>query len=240
MTDQLDAINAALAAARNAAAVQVPATVAANNNVAVATPAVAAGRPVSMREMLQESGMAIDKYLKLDKAGFAIGEDLKNFIDEIEVEFRFSDAKVFYSCRYGNPAKYSKSFDRIVDAKTKKPWSQVLSEAQAADPKCTGDYRALDLPFTVLTDVKNAKGDTVLFEAGKKLGWTSSVTNWKYWQEFATPFYALMDAGVISEDVTLRGKIVHKQETRNGNTWGLLTFVDFVVSSVEPAEQEAA
>lgn len=231
----LDAINAKIAEAREAAAqIQTPAAV--NSNVpAVATP-VTGGKPVSMREMVAEAGVRADHFLKVDKPGFLIGKDTKNYQEEIEVEFRLSAPKAYWGIRFGNPAKYLKSYDRQVDARTKKAWSSVIAECTAADPKCTGDYPALELAFTLRQDIVSAKDGTVLASAGQTLGWNSSITNWALWTAFIEPYFTLMDSGVLPENALVRGKIIHEQRTKDGNTWGLLNFKDFLVVEDQTAQ----
>lgn len=218
---ELDAI---LAKAKEAAQAVVPAP-AASTAVATAAP-ITGGRPVTMMEMLQEGGVSVDAYLKVDKPGFTVGTDTETYHKSLDVEFRLSDAKPYYGLRFGNPAKYLRSYDRITEARTRKPWAQCQQEAAVIDPRCKGDYRAVDIPFTTLQAV-NAGNKEV--EAGGRLGWSSSITNFKIFSDFVTPYYQRIAAGELSEDIVLRGKIVHKQQRADGNTWGLLTFEDFSV-----------
>lgn len=232
----MEAVNAAIAQAR-AAASNVAPTPAVPALVGSTALAMAGGRPVSLREMLAESTAKVDAYLKIVPAGFNIGDDKKSMFEEIPVEFRFADAKVFYGVRYNKT--YEKSFDRIVNARSKRPWADCVAEAQRLDPKCRGDYRGVDVAFTVLETLTAKDGKTVLIEAGQKLGWTSSITNWNDFAEFAAPFFELMDAGVISDKVTVRGKIVHQERTNKDNTWGVATFAAFEVVGLGEDEGQA-
>lgn len=235
MSDQLAALNAALGQARAAAENAVPPTAGVPAVGGAATPGtnvvsmpVSPGRAVSMREMVAESGMGVKTYLKVDKPGFTIGSDTSVYHKEIEVEFRLSEAKAFYGVRFGNPAKYLRSFDRLVETRSKRPWADVVAEAQRLDPRCRGDYRGVDIPFAVMRDIADASGK-VLIETGEKLGFTSSITNWQDWVNFITPYFNLMDAGQLSEDALVRGKIVHAQRKDANNVWGAVTFVDFAI-----------
>jgi hypothetical protein len=240
MTDQLAAINAALEAARGAASASVPTLATAPSTTVTTTAPLAGGRAVTMRQMIEESTMSVDAYLKAEKAGFLIGDDKKNYVDTIDVEFRFSQVKVFYGIRYGaSPTKYERSYDRILNARNKRPWADCVAEGMRMDPKCRGDYRGVDLPFTVVNDVIGKDGKTVLIGAGKTLGWTSSVTNWKQWLEFSAPYYKLMDNGAIAEDALVRGKIVHELGENKDFTWGLVTFGDFAFADVGGVTEQA-
>lgn len=232
MTDQVASINEAIEAARKAASevVNTAVTPAAPTAVATAAPT----RPVSMREMVQETGVRADAYLKVTPAGFQIGKDIKTYLDEIPVEFKLSSAKPFYGLRYGNPARYERSYDRQYNAKTKQPWADTVAMGTRLDPRCTGDYPAIDLAFTVLEDIK-AKDGSVLLAAGKTLLWTSSITNWAEWSSFVEPIYTLQDAGVIPGDPLMRGKIVHAQKSKDSNTWGAVTLQCDVAAEVAQA-----
>lgn len=222
----LDAINNAIASAREAAAqavVSAPST-------AVAAASVQGGRAVSLREITSEKGMAVAAYLKVEKAGFLIGKDLKTYLDEITVSFRLNEAKPFYGLRYGNPAKYERSYDRIVNAKNRRSWADCVTEAQRLDAKCRGDYAAVDIPFTMVNTIMSKDGKTTLIEKDQKTGWTSSVTNWYAFQDFISPYLKLMDQGLLNEDALVTGKIVHEVRENSDNAWGSLTFVDFAVT----------
>jgi hypothetical protein len=227
MSTQLEQLNASLEAARAAAANAVPAT----TETAVSAPAlVTPGRPVSMREMLAESTMSVKAYLKVSAHGFLIGKDAATLFDEIEVEFRLNAAKPFYGVRYGNPPVYKRSYDRIVESKSKRSWADVCAEAQRLDARCTGDYRGVDIPFQSVHQLKSKKGNEVLVEAGDAIGWTSSVTNFTEFQQFIEPYFKLMDNGQLAEDALVRGKISHIQRTKEGvQPWGALLFGDFTI-----------
>lgn len=222
MSTALNELTAVLDQAKAAAAqVQTPAVYQPQ-----ASAPVAPARPVSMMEMLAEGGMSVKAYMKVDKPGFTIGSDTSVYHKEFPVEFRLGDAKPFYGIRYGNPAKYLRSIDRVTETRSRRPWTAALEEAQRLDPKCKGDYRAVEIPFTVLADIQDDK-KKVLVEAGEAIGWTSSITNWKPFEEFIKPYFVQLGAGQITEDTILRGKIVHQQGKSDANVWGLVTFADF-------------
>lgn len=236
MSDQLNALNEALAQAKAAAANTAVAPVEGGGNVVAMSAPVQPGRAISMREMVAESGMSVDHYMKVDKPGFTIGKDTTTYLKEIEVEFRLDAAKPFYGVRYGNPAKYLRSYDRMTESRTKRPWADVVAEAGRQDPRCTGDYRAVDIPFVAVNTITASDGKTTLAEKGDTLGWTSSVTNWKRWQAFIEPFLRMMDAGQIGEDALVRGKILHVQEKNGQHVWGAVDFGDFTIVDAGSAQ----
>ncbi|AKU43597.1 hypothetical protein CPT_Seuss71 [Caulobacter phage Seuss] len=238
-----DAINASIAAARALAANA--ANTAADQETgggAVAVPgagtavAQSGGKPVSLGEVLNQGGLRVDAYLKVDKTGFLIGTDLMNTFEEIDVEFRLGDVVPYYGLRYGaSPTKYLKSFDRLVESRTKKSWQAAISEAMASDPKCRGDYPTVDIPFTMretLTAEKGEKKGQALIEAGQTLGWTASVTNFKDFAAFIKPFDDMRTLGQIDDNLILAGKLKFKARSGNGNNWGAALFDDFKVVDI--------
>jgi hypothetical protein len=233
----LDNIRAALAEAKANAGAVVPA----NTSVPTTTTAAAPGRPVSTREILAQGGtIQVKAFLKVDRVAFLIGKD-DTLFKEFDVEFRFSEVEAFFGLRYGQqPAKYERSKDRQVNARNGRAWADCIAEAQRLDPRCRGDYPCVDIPFTVLKDIKSEKNE-VLVAKGERIGWTASITNFKDFKEFAKPFYDLMDAGVLAEDCLVRGKIKHEKRTGGDNAYGALTFLDFdVVDNGSVQEAQAA
>lgn len=227
MTTALSELNAVLDQAKAAAAATVVSQPVSNVPATYGAPQAPA-RPVSMMEMLAEGGMSVKAYMKVDKPGFTIGSDTSVYHKEFNVEFRLADAKPFYSIRYGSPAKYLRSIDRVTETRSRRPWADALVEAQRLDVKCKGDYRAVEIPFVVLQDILD--GDKkVLVSEGEAIGWTSSITNWKPFAEFIGPYFQMIASGQITDDTVLRGKIVHFQGKSDANTWGLVHFKDFAI-----------
>lgn len=211
-----------------------------------AAPAVAAGgRPVTLSEVLSQGGLRVDAYMKVDKTGFMIGTDIKNTFEEILVEFKLSDVVPFWGLRYGSsPTKYLKSFDRMVESRTKRPWATVMQEAMTADAKCRGDYPSAEIPFTLLQDLIATKGDKkdqALIKRGQTLGLTLSITNFKDFASFIKPYDDFAAAGRIDPmNTILSGKLVHAARSGGGNDWGAALFEDFAVVDVSAIDAENA
>lgn len=230
-----DAVQAAIAAAREAAAA-LPAEAAPSTQTpgAMTAPAsaqsggaiVAAGSApaVTLDEIMQAGGMNVKGFIKVDKLGFIIGSD-NNPHDDIAVGLVLDEARPHYALRFtvGDKTTYRKSLNRQVDAASGRPWAQAIAEAQGLDPKCRGDYPAVDVPVVILTEIKNKKGDTVLAEPGDRFGITTSVTNFNLFRDFKT---AMTKMGVTNSEPII-GKIVHESKKSNGNTWGLCHWKDF-------------
>lgn len=249
----MDQINAQIAAATQAAAAgaQQLAPAAAPGYGAPAQPAYQApaqvqpGRPVTLGEMLAQGGMKVDLYITPKEAGIVVGKDGKNTVEELEVEFKLSDVVPFFGLRYGaNPVTYLRSYDRMTEARSKKPWSQCQSEAQAADPKCRGDYPAVDIPFVYVgNDIVAEKGENKgkpLVKNGQRLGWSSSITNYGEFSSFIKPYEDLRAQGQLPADLRLRGKLVHKPAEGGGQSYGKIDFVDFIAVGIGDADAVSA
>jgi hypothetical protein len=222
----LEKIKATLAEARATAGAAMPAV--ANSNVPATS--AAPGRAVTTRELLAQGGqMQVKMYLKVEKLAFLLSKDTSGALfKEFDVEFRLSEVMPFFGLRYGaSPAKYERSLDRQVNSRNGRSWADCIAEAQRLDPRCRGDYASVDIPFTMVKEVKG------VLDAGDKIGWTSSITNFKVFKDFVSPFYELIDAGAMSEDALVRGKIVHEKKKGGENEYGALTFVGFDVVSEE-------
>lgn len=225
----LDAINAQIEAAR-AASAGVVANVPQSSTAPVVAELVQPGRAISLGEALSDSGLAVKEFLKVDKPGFLIGKDTKNYLDELQVQFYLRDVVAFRGVRFGNPAKYLRSYDRLTEARSRKSWAQCIAEAQAADPRCKGDYASADIPFIMVNDIMATKGENAgkaLISKGERLGLTLSITNWKPFSTFIKPYEDLRLAGRLPEDLLLQGTLFHVQKEANGNTWGIADFRDF-------------
>jgi len=220
----MDPIQAAIAAATaaagnisqdaNANMGLVPATVQGSTAVAMPT----RGAPLGVDDMLTGS-LNVTAWLKVNEIGLFIGTD-NTPLDKITAVLDFSAVQYCYSIKYGNPAIYEKTYDRLVSAK-QRPWADVVAQAQRIDPNAS-EFRSADLPFEVLDDIKNKKGE-ILVNAGESIGHSLSTTGWKSYQTL------LQQASKAGLDIRA-GRIVVdiEQETRKNakGTWGVLKLVN--------------
>lgn len=226
-----DAISAAVEAAK-AATANVPMTAPPTAGTAVAS-MPARGTPVSLQDMVTGS-TAVDLYAKVSKTGIQLGENPKFLCDEFIAELNLADVVAFYGVRFGagSSTTYKRSLDRVTEQQTGRAWATIVAEAQQIDPKCKGDYQGADIPLKLVDQVDGGKNADPI-EAGKIVGYTTSITGFKPFQSFAQQMYK---AGL--GDVPLKVKVSHKYENRNGNEWGILLFE--LLGMAEPVSNEVA
>lgn len=220
----MDAINAAIAQAKNAAADVLPpaAPAPALQTQTYAAPAPAApAQKLSLMDVADAARPTVDHYLKVNASGILIGKDVKNPQDEIEVELVLTEAQFFWGVRENK--NYRRSIDRVTEEKTGAPWASVVAECRRLDTKCKGDYKAADIPMTLVNDVKTLKGDAVLAKAGAKVGYTTSITGFYPFEELVKN---AVKAGQAS--IKLRGKLKHDPKSKDSENWGIILFQDFV------------
>lgn len=207
----LDAqINEAIAGAKQAAVVPVQSS---GGNVAV----LPAGKPKTWDEAEAEASMAVDHYLKVDKYGLHVGDDKAQF-DDMAVTIKLSEVILGDSVRYtaGGKTTYHKTYDGV-RAVNGKPWAEVVQTAQQMDPNCKGDYPMAEIPMTLTESLKLKSGDVV--EAGKRIGYTTSITGYKTFIAWAKEARA-----AYGEDAAVKVQLGWTPQKKNGNEWGEVTF----------------
>ena len=210
----IDPVQAAIAAAQSAAKALVEQQ-AANTNTAMAPAAPAAvGRPLTMDDMA--GGIAVDKWLGVKEFGLLIGAEKHLYDQPILVEIDMTEIQPNYSVKFGNPAQYLRTYDRVTEVRGGS-WHDALKRAQAVDPRAT-EYRSVDLPMTLVEPI--TKGKDILAEAGTRLGYSTSTTGWKAWQEF---YSECVKHGLTRSRV--RVMVGHMKRTNpKGHIWGVMTF----------------
>ena len=230
----VDPVAAAIAAAQQqAAATPAPSTQAsAPTSTEVATlpsggqvTTAQKGTPLSMESLMMGS-MSVDGWLKPKEYGLAVGDN-PGLVTQIRVALDLTDGAGFVSkmvIKGGNPAQYAYTTD-LVNAVGGGSWEQAQARIRALDPKAS-PYRAVDLPFTLLEDVKvvppGAPADQAkeVAKAGQRMGYTTSTTNWANWETF---YRDCAQKGLVGKRVEL---IIGSQRrtNKNNNVWGVMTF----------------
>lgn len=212
-----DPIAEALAKAQAAAAATpLPGTaVATQQTGAVAT---VAPQKLSMESMAQGS-MAVDKWFKVTEDGLKIG-DSKLIVGPVLATIDMTEGSGFilkFAIKGGNPAQYAYTTD-MANAVGGGSWEGAQARIRALDPKAS-PYRAVDLPFTLVEEVKDMSG-AVVGAAGDVLGYTTSTTNWANWQQFHKE---VAEAGLLGQRVTVK-LTAQARTNKNNNKWGVMAF----------------
>ena len=221
----MDAIQQAMAAAAAAKkATEDAAPAQTGNAVANVAPGamvmaapVAPGPKLTM-DTLSTGQMVVDMWIKPKEFGLLVGDKAKLF-PKAKVVMDMTDGVGFIpkkGIKAGNPANYKYTTDGVT-CTSGGSWEAAVVGMKNIDAKAY-EYRCVDLPFELLEDIV-AEGE-VLAKAGTKLGYTTSTTNWKAWEEFYTE---VKNAGLLNEKVVVELGY-QRRENANKNVWGIVTF----------------
>lgn len=172
----------------------------------------------------------VDAFVKVTEHGLEIKG--KNGLVEslrVSIDTSLRGLAPFEGVRYGNPAVYLKSYDRVKCA-TGGSWADALEKVRRIDGNIR-PYEGADIKMVALEDIKNMKGEVVAAK-GTLLGHSTSITNKANLVDF---FAAIKDAGLRDEVVEVI--ISSERRTNNkGNAWGVLSF-KLVGQAGEPAAE---
>lgn len=215
----MSTIEEAIAAAKaNAANVVTENAVTVANGAGVPGMPAPRGVPLGLDDMLGGS-LNVVAWLKVNELGLRIGND-NTLFDELDVAIPMNEVAYCYSVRYGNPAVYEKTYDRVSNSRGGS-WMDTLARAQRVDPKAS-EFRSADVPFYALADIKNKKGD-ILVKEGEAIGHSLAVTGWKAFQQFVQKAQA---AGMDVRSGIIKVKLGFTEQKNQKGTWGILKFGD--------------
>ena len=230
-------IDAILAAAKNNAA-NLPA---AQPLTPALAPAPGAGLPAMSFDMdldsfLTPAGMEVQSYVQVKDAGIKLSKDWgpTSFIDEFEVTIDLSEVAYFYGIRkeVGSNVTYAKSYNGKTTTRGE-PFAAICAQFKLESQKPADPYRGADIPMTLVQDYADAKDKSKSFEAGTRVGLSTSITGFKPWASFHKK---LMDAGQGS--ATVRVKVKHSARRNAANQdYGVC---EYELLGVVGADREAA
>ncbi len=164
--------------AAEAAAAALPAVVqGAGTAVAEAYPTGA----VPSMDSFMSSGNTADYYIQPEKNGY-LQIDHKGALEEIDASIIVSEIRAVSMIRYGNPAKYYKTYNGT-HATTGESWGAILKMAHASDPKFRGDFPSVELIFVNQKEINFPKLDLIV-PKGATLGYTPTATTKRLAQSF--------------------------------------------------------
>lgn len=182
----------------------------------------------SLATFVAQGGIQVDLFLRMDQAGFQLGDEMKKYFETMEVSIDLRKVVPIYSARgeTGGNTKFLKSYDGISTPQGQN-FQQAVAHLQATT-KCTGIYPTVEIPCTLLADVKSTDGVTI--KAGTTVGITPSLTGFGEFQRF---FSELQDAGL--DQAIVKVNVNHKMRTNtNNNKWGVAVFE--LVEDITPSE----
>ncbi|WP_419902164.1 hypothetical protein [Kiloniella sp.] len=226
-----DAISNAIEQANESAA-QAPTTPAsspapqnlpANQSVNDLAPAPASGVPLGMDDFMT-GGISVDHWIKPSEFGIALAKG--KLTETLLVKINLAEVQYCEAIKYGNPATYHKTYDRITTADGI-TWHQAIANAKAVDGDKARPYASADIPMVLDQEV-----DVEHMEAGQLLGYSLSTTNRNNWQSFIR---SITNAGLDPKGSFVKVELGNEVRNKGQNTWGLLTF-----KLIEEVDQAAA
>lgn len=187
------------------------------------------GPPLGFDDLSQGT-LNVVGWLKVNEYGITVGGD-KTLFEELEVAIPLNEIAYCYQVRFGNPAQYRKTFDRITESRTGQSWAEAVAQAQRLDPKAY-EYRSADVPFYALKDIV-AKDKKVLVKAGEAVGHTLAVTGWK---SFATFIKNLQSNGIDINSAIVKVKLGFQAMKNDKGEWGVLTYSNPEILQAMPWE----
>jgi len=175
------------------------------------------GTPLGFDDLSQGS-LNVVAWLKVTDFGITIGSD-KTIFEELDVVLPLNEIAYCYQVRFGNPAQYRKTYDRVTDSRTGQLWAETVALAQRVDPNAY-EYRSADLPFYAIEDIVG-KDKKVLVKRGEAVGHTLAVTGWK---SFAKFMQGLKTSGVNTDNSIIRLKLGYQEMKNDKGSWGVLTY----------------
>lgn len=223
--EAIKAAAAAQAAAQAAAAAPVAGTAVANAApMGMSMVAPVSNAPKLNMETVMTGQLNVDAWFKPKHLGMFIGDN-KELVAEVIATITMKDGRGFIvkkGIKAGNPAQYFYTTDGVtcVSGGT---WEAAVAKARSIDPKAY-EYRCVDLPFDVVNPVMGRDIKTgvekELYAAGTKLGYTTSTTNWKAWEEF---YQDVAEANLMDQEVLVKVTCAPRSN-KAGNEWGILEF----------------
>jgi len=208
-TSALDAVmdqaTAAAAAAPTAGAL---APIDQGSNALQSAPAAS----LSLDDLADSSGMAVDAYLSVKDAGLRI--DTNPYFQKAKAVIDITEVAVIMSVRAnrGGSTTFIKSYDGRQTSQGEN-FQQATARLQATHDKVDGPYRTVEVPAELLEDVPGAK-------KGQRLGITPAITGVKFWNTF---YDEVRKAGLQGGRVEVELSCV-PQRNKNGNEWGVVGF----------------
>lgn len=214
----MDAVQAAIAAARNVADTVAPPPLAPMTPPAPLAP-MGVGRVKTLADAVETFVERPELFIKVDYYGMHIEDD--GIIKEIEGEMKLDDLKFPSVCRYTRAGThdYLRTYDGVREVKTGKSWGQALDEAKRID-QGADVYEAVEYTISLTKEVTKVGGKKEVTPPviGQRLGHTTSRTGYDPIMKFARDMFKKHGAGA-----TVKVRLEHVQRQKGQNKWGVIS-----------------
>ena len=215
-------------AAAQAAQAPTPSTavapVPAANMMTSAPASYSAPKSFDIDEVSQTGLSSVDGYIKLSAGQTCIGDDpISN--PSFKVKITLSEVIKKLSIRINQPVKYYSTYDGI-NSTEGTPWMQVIQEVQRVDASAR-HYTSYEIPMLLceplvhMTLVNGAPVTNTVMEAGKVLGYTTSVTARKPFEEV---LLELTRRGLKPSECEVTLNVKREDKFKNSQKWAILTY----------------
>lgn len=176
----------------------------------------------SMDTFMGSSGMSVDEYLTNKAEGFRIGKDFKGLLEEMTVSIDMMDVIPVFVSRHetGGQTKFLKSYDGQTTPNGQN-YTYAYKAECAKNQNNSDPYKTVEIPVTLLEDVKDPKSSLVIHE-GTTVGITPSLTGFAHFEKF---YKKLLKRDPALKDATIKVKVTHTKRTNSrNNEWGVCDF----------------
>lgn len=164
---------------------------------------------------LTNSGMTVDDYLKVSEDGLkVVVENKSTLFDNLDVTIDMKEVTPTEVIKYGNPAKYEKSFDGVVTTEGRR-WTDAIETGARFNAT---PYSSADIPFT-LDEPIIGKANAEVYPVGTRLGYSLSTTNREAFAKFMRD---VNDQNLRHQKVKVR--LGYEVKKSKDYTWGVVTF----------------
>lgn len=178
--------------------------------------------PATAADMLANGGLLVDEYIQARPDGLKISGNMKGLLDTIDVEIHMPDVTAITQvrCTHAGQSTFLKSYDGVRSA-TGGNFQVEIAKARSTHEQVTGPYTTVEIPCTLLEDVKDPKSSLIFYD-GCDLGHTPPMTGYKEYLKFLKTL-SRKDPALLRQTLTVR--LHHEARTNaKSNEWGVIRF----------------
>lgn len=138
-----------------------------------------------MSDALRSSGLPVDKTLKIKSGVIYLEKDAVKTPIKVKVDFSQSHLKQTVKCQNKNgDVEYFHTYDGQTENYSGRDWQECVNYCQTFNEKNT-PFKSADVFMTLIDDVYDEKGKTIVAPKGTTIGHSLSLMNYKVqWLDF--------------------------------------------------------